>query len=193
MLRPMQEKSSGPSRATVVFAVLTALLTVTLYLEVRENRGLRATLVEMTEAKARERGLSEGQALAPLRLLDPAGITVPVGYEGFVGTVLLFHSAGCDACLATAPHWRSVLLEAERPDIHVVVAQTDGASARIDLEGLPPSFRVPLPPEGWLAALPAVPATLVLDANGVLLRAWYGELDAAARSSLVETLAHLGT
>jgi hypothetical protein len=193
MLRRMQEKSSGPSRATVVFAILTALLTVTLFLEVRENRGLRATLVKMTEAKARERGLEEGRALAPVELLDPAGVAVPVGFGGFVGTVFLFHSGGCDACAATAPRWRSALLEAARPDVHVVVAQTDGESARVDLEGLPASLSVPLPPEGWLAALPAVPATLVLDASGVLVRAWYGELDAEASSALIETLARLGS
>jgi len=193
MLRRMKEKSSLPSRGTAVFAVLTALLTTTLFLEVRENRSLRATLARVTESKARERGLEEGRALAPLLLLDPSGVTVPVGFDDFVGTVLLFHSAGCGACEATVPHWRSALLEAARPDVHVVVAQTDGQSARVDLEGLPASLAVPLPPEGWLAALPAVPATLVLDANGLLVRAWYGELDEDARSALVETLARLGS
>lgn len=189
----MREKGSGPSRGTVLFAVLTALLSVALLLEVRESRGLRATLAKVTESKARERGLAEGRALAPVRLLDPAGVTVPVAFGDFVGTVLLFHSAGCGACEATIPRWRSALLEAARPDVHVVVAQTDGESARIDLEGLPASLAVPLPPADWLAALPAVPATLVLDENGVLVRAWYGELDEDARSALVETLARLGS
>jgi len=193
MLRRMQEKSSLPSRGALVFALLTALLTIALFVEVRENRSLRATLVRVTEAQARERGLEEGRALAPLQLLDPSGVLVAVGFNGFVGTVLLFHSAGCGACAATVPHWRSALLEAARPDVHVVVAQTDGESARMNLEGLPTSLAVPLPPAGWLAALPAVPATLVVDANGLLVRAWYGELDEDARRALVETLALLGS
>ena len=189
----MRSKSSSPSGGAIVFAVLTALLTAALFLQVRENHGLRTTLARVTESAARARGLEEGRVLAPLSLLDPSGDTVQVGFGDFVGTVLLFHSAGCGACEATVPHWRSALLEAVRPDVHVVVAQTDGASARLDLEGLPASLAVPLPPEGWLAALPAVPATLVVDGNGLLVRAWYGELDQDARSALVETLARLGS
>ena len=189
----MPEKSSSPSLGTIVFALLTALLTVALFLELRANRGLRVTLAKVTEDKARAGGIAEGRSLAPVQLLDPSGVAVPVGFDGFVGTVLLFHAAGCGACEATAPRWRSALREAARPDVHVVVAQTDGATARIDLAGLPASLAVPLPPEGWLAALPAVPATLVLDANGSLVRAWYGELGEDARGALVDTLLHLGS
>lgn len=193
MLHRMPEKKSLPPLGTLVFAALTALLTIALFIEVRVNRGLRTTLAKMTERSARERGLEEGQALAPVQLLDPAGTAVRVGFEEFVGTVLLFHSGACDSCTVTAPRWRSALLEAARPDVHVVVAQTDGQSARVDLEGLPASLAVPLPPEGWIAALPTVPATLVLDARGTLVRAWYGELDEDAHGALVETLARLGS
>lgn len=106
---------------------------------------------------------------------------------------MLFHSGGCDACASTAPRWRSALAEASRPDLALVVAQTDGESGRVDLEGLPPSLVVPLPPDGWHAGLPAVPATLVVDTEGVLVQAWFGELDEAQRAELVRTLVALGS
>jgi hypothetical protein len=193
MLRRMKEASSPPSRGAIAFALLAAVLALALLFEVRETRVLRATLAKVTESKARERGLEEGRALEPLRLLDASGAEVAVRFDEAVGTVLLFHSSACGACEATAPRWRSALLEAARPDVRVVVAQTDGARARADLEGLPASLAVPLPPQGWLAGLPAVPATLVLDAEGVLVRAWYGELGDAEREALVETLARLAS
>ena len=189
----MAETKAAPARAAWIFALLTALLTAALYHEIRQNRVLRDALARMAELMARERGLEEGRALAAIELRDGAGAPVPVTFEHSVGTVLLFHSGGCDACANTAPRWRSALAEAARPDLQIIVAQTDGESTRIDLEGLPASLIVPLPPVGWHGNLPAVPATLVVDANGVLVRAWYGELDEASRKALVATLGQLGS
>lgn len=189
----MGDASGAPARGTVVFALLSAALTAALFVEIRENRALRTTLAKVTEMKARERGLVEGATLAPLELADAAGAPVRIEFQQAVGTVLLFHSGACDACAHTAPHWRSALLEAERPDLAVRVIQTDGAEARVDLEGLPASLVVPLPPVGWHANLPAVPATLLLDSAGVLVRAWYGELDEGERAELLAALRGLGT
>ena len=64
-------------------------------------------------------------------------------------------------------------------------------SEPLSLEGLPASLAVPLPPVGWLGAIPAVPATLVLDENGVLVRVWYGELDSDLAQELARTIAGL--
>lgn len=176
-----------------MFALLTAALTVALFVEIEENRALRTTLAQVTAMKARERGLAEGTTLAPLELLDRSGARKRLEFQEAVGSVLLFHSGSCNACAHTAPRWRSALLEAERPDLAVWVVQTDGADARVDLEGLPPSLVVPLPPAGWHANLPAVPATLLLDSAGVLVRAWYGELDEDGQGELLSALRSLGT
>ena len=188
MLRAMVQV---PTRATLVFATLTALLTLGLFLQLRRTRELAAALAAMTSQRARERGLAEGSALAPATLLDPAGALLPLRFDDTVGTLLLFHAAGCDACGTTRPLWVSAVTEAARPDVRVLCVQTDGAAERVDLEGLPPSLAVPLPPEGWLAALPAVPATLLIDSAGVLGRAWFGELDGATRAELVRALVEL--
>jgi len=184
--------SDGPSKSTLLFAGLTAVLTVGLTLQIRETRRLAALLREVTEMKAQRSGIEEGRPLAPLELLDSTGARVRVTFTEAVGTLLLFHSGGCDACTQTAPRWRAALAEAGRPDVAVVVAQTDGVSGRIDLEGLGTSLSVPLPPVGWHAGLPAVPATLVIDSQGVLVRAWYGALDEPQRTELVDTLTRLG-
>lgn len=184
--------SSRVPRSTLLFALLCVALSLALVLQQRETRRLRHELVRMTEARASARGLAPGAPLAPIELLDAAGTRVQVDFRAAVGTVVLFHAGACDACAHTAPHWRSALLEAARPDLAVFVAQTDGEAARVDLEGLPPSLAVPLPPVGWPADLPAVPATLVIDAEGVLVRAWYGELGEAERAEFVATLARLG-
>jgi hypothetical protein len=178
---------------TLLFATLTAALSVALALELRENRRLRDDLLAMAAAKARASGLEPGQVLAPVTLHDASGLDVRLDFTGEVpGTVLLFHSSVCDACAISSAHWRSAIAQAARPDVRVVCLQTDVEhGAPLLLEGLPASLAVPLPPVGWLAAVPAVPATLVLDANGVLVRVWYGELDGGIAEELARTIAEL--
>ena len=178
----------------LLFATLTAALGVALALEQRENRRLRGDLVALTAAQARAAGLQPGQPLAPVTLHDASGQDVRLDFTGgSPGTVLLFHSSSCDACAISSAHWRSAIAQAARPDVRVLCIQTDGANgAPLRLEGLPASLAVPLPPVGWLAEVPAVPATLVLDGGGVVVRAWYGELDAGIEQELARTIAESG-
>src|SRR5262245_18919841 len=180
---------------TLVFAALTAALTIALAVVVRENRRLRENIVALAQAKARAAGFEEGKALAPFTLRDAAGKDVRLDFEGdAIGTVLLFHASACEACQNSRAFWRSALEEAARPDVRVLCVQTDvvEGSAPISIEGLPASLAVPLPPVGWLAALPVVPATLVTDEDGTLVRAWYGELDAGSAKELAGVIAGLG-
>lgn len=177
----------------LLFAALTAALSVALALELRANRRLRAELVAMAAAKARASGIEPGQALAALTLHDGAGQDVRVDFTGELpGTVLLIHASSCEACASSSTHWRGAIEQAARPDVRVVCIQTDAESvAPLSLEGLPASLAVPLPPVGWIGALPAVPATLVLDENGVLVQVWYGEVDAGLAQELSRTIAGL--
>ena len=180
---------------TYAFALLTAALTLALALVVRENRRLREQLVSVVEAKARAAGLEPGSVLAPFALRDASGKEVVLDFAGeFLGTVFLFHASSCGASANTRPLWKSAIDAAARPDVRILCVQTDAvAGAHVDLEGLPASLAVPLPPVGWLAALPAVPATLVVDERGTLTRAWYRELDADAGQDLAKAIAALGT
>jgi peroxiredoxin len=161
---------------------------------VRENRRLREDLVALAGAKARAAGLEQGKVLAPFTLRDAAGKDVHLDFAGeFLGTVLLFHASSCDACANSRAFWRSAIEQAARPDVRVLCIQTDAVDgAPLALEGLPPSLAVPLPPVGWLAAIPAVPATLVVDERGALERAWYRELDADTAQELARVIAGLG-
>lgn len=177
----------------LLFAALTAALGVALLFVVRENRRLREQLVVLAEAKARAAGLEQGQVLAPFTLRDAGGKDVHLDFAGeFLGTVLFFHASSCGACQNSIPSLRSALDQAARPDVRVLCIQTDVLGAPLDLEGLPASLAVPLPPVGWLAALPAVPATLVVDEHGVLARAWWGELGAGDARELASSLEGLG-
>ena len=177
----------------ILFATLTAALGLALVLERRENRRLREDLVALAAAKAAASGIEPGQALSPFTLHDAAGADVRLDFTGeFAGTVLLVHASSCDACASSAAHWRSAVDQAERSDVRVLCIQTDAeAGTPLSLEGLPASLAVPLPPVGWLGAIPAVPATLVLDENGVLVRVWYGELDSDVAQELARTIAGL--
>src|SRR5262245_25230218 len=179
---------------TLAFAALTAALTVALALVVRENRRLREQLVALTAARARAAGLDEGRVLAPFTLRDAAGKDVHLDFTGeFLGTVLLFHASSCDACANSRAFWHSAIEQAARPDVRVLCIQTDVVDGPpLALEGLPPSLAVPLPPAGWLAAIPAVPATLVVDERGALTRAWYRELDGETAQELARAIAGLG-
>ena len=179
---------------TILFATLTAALSVALAFELRENRRLRGELIAMAAAKARAAGIEPGQALAPATLHDAAGAEVRLDFTGeFPGTVLLIHASGCDACASSSAHWRSAIGLAARPDVRVLCIQTDvKEGAPLALEGLPASLAVPLPPEGWLAALPAVPATLVADEHGRLTHAWFRALDAGLAEELAAAIQALG-
>jgi hypothetical protein len=181
-------------RGSTLFAALTLALTVALALMVRENQRLRQALIVMAKEKARASGLDVGQRLGPIALHDATGAPVNVRFEGeAAGSVLLFHASACGACEATRPQWKEAIAQVARPDVRVLCLQTDVVDgAPLTLEGLPPSLAVPLPPVGWLAALPAIPATLVVDGIGVVTWAWYGELTSEATSSFAAALAALG-
>jgi len=178
----------------LLFAALTAALGVALLFVVRENRRLREQLVALAAAKARAAGFEQGQVLAPFTLRDAGGKAVHLDFAGeFLGTILFFHASSCGACENSIPYFRSALDQAARPDVRVLCIQTDVVAGRpLDLEGLPASLSVPLPPVGWLAALPAVPATLVVDEHGVLAQAWWGELGAEDALELASAIVELG-
>ena len=178
---------------TLLFGLLTAALSVALILEARENHRLRDLLDRQAAHQARARGLAEGRALEPFTLRDAAGDEVRVDFAGDLsGSLLLFHARSCGACESSVAFWREALARANRPDVRVLCIQTDAAEGALhDLQGLPSSLAVPLPPTGWLAALPAVPATLVVDGYGVLTRAWYSEIDAGGAHELAGVLASL--
>src|SRR5262245_6542380 len=109
---------------TIAFALLTAALTVALAVVVNKNRALREELVVLAAEKARASGLQEGQTLAPFTLRDAAGKSVHLDFAGeFLGTVLLVHASGCEACQNSRPFWRRALDEAARPDVRVVCVQ----------------------------------------------------------------------
>jgi peroxiredoxin len=176
----------------LLFAALTVVLTVALARELRENRRLRQDLLAMATAKARAAGITPGQVLEPFTLRDAAGQEARIDFAGCAGTVLLFHAAHCEACAFSSPHWRSAVEQAARPDVRVLPIQTDvdegGPQA---LEGLPASLVVPRPPLGWLAALPVVPATLVVDEHGAVVKAWFGEIDPVTEQELANAIAEL--
>lgn len=190
----VRPRKAETKRWLLVFVALTVALTAVLALLLRENHELRAQFRALAATKARAGGLELERAVAPLRLTDASGASVTVRFEGeAVGTLLLFHAAGCGACARTSASWRAALAAADRPDVRVLCVQTDGAQgAPLALEGLPASLAVPLPPAGWLAALPAVPATLLVDYRGVLTWAEYGELSADSAQSLTAALATVG-
>jgi hypothetical protein len=179
---------------TLLLAVCTAVLCAALVLLVRENGRLRDRLVALTASRARERGLEEGRVLDAITLRNAAGEDVGVRFgAGEPGSLLLFHASACDACEATRPLWRNMVERSHRPDVRVLCIQTDvTAGAPIELEGLPASLAVPLPPTGWPASLPAVPATLLVDGAGVLTRAWYGELSDDMTREATEAIGALG-
>lgn len=179
---------------TFVFAALTALLCVAVAVVVRENRRLRSEVAALVRSNARAAAPAEGDVLGPVVLRDAAGNDVPLDFTGeFAGTVLLVHSSACDACEASRVHWSSALERASRPDVRVLCIQTDVIDGPpVALEGLPASLAVPRPPPGWLAALPAVPATLVADAHGRLTHAWFRRLDAGLADELAAAIQALG-
>jgi thiol-disulfide isomerase/thioredoxin len=182
------ERPSRPwsESAFTLFLVLACLaLAVLVFLLARENRRLKAELVAAPRAVPAE-AWKAGDRLGPLTLVNGEGSTEAITFDREEGrTLLLVFSPGCPACEETYPFWEFVV-EAAPPALRVV-----GLSVGDDP---PPSLALPVytlldSDRESMQRVPLVPATLLIDREGRVVRAWYGVLETEDEDALLGEVA----
>ena len=107
------------------------------------------------------------------------------------GTLVLVFTATCPACRETLPIWKRLLGEASFPGFRFVGLQLDlhgnetAASVAREDPLLPfPVYGVRRERGDVLTKVPVIPTTLILDAAGVVQKAWFGVLTESEQDEL---------
>jgi len=170
------------------FLVIACLaLAVLVLLLARENRALKASLASggHTSIANDPNALKAGDTMAPFDMIDASGAKTRLEFgRGEDRTLLLVFSVSCPACEKNLPIWNALLVQAPPPSVRVVAIQTDKWSPTGEKSAaLDPTFPYPVYGIGRaqpapLAKVPYIPATVVLDRTGVVIKAWFGILTA---------------
>ena len=161
--------------ACTVLSVLVILLAV-------QNLRLRRELSEQIAGPAKD-ALQKGETLAALTLIGEDGESGLLEFgQGEERTLLLIFSVHCPACEQTFPIWEELVAELRQtPGLRIVGIQTDLASEDESYPSgtLPPAFPfgifgVDYEASEAMGRIPFIPATIVLDTEGVVEEVWFG-------------------
>jgi peroxiredoxin len=180
--RPVDAYSIFLVVACVALAGLVVALTI-------QNRSLKQQLAHAGGPPPPQ--FEAGDTVAPITVVADTGETKTITFgEGESKTLLLVFSSTCPACKETVPVWRDLLASPPPSGVRVVGVQTD----RLDknpaaASELAASFPFPVygykrPHTDPLAKVPFIPAAIVVDAKGVVVKAMFGVPDKDAIASL---------
>jgi peroxiredoxin len=167
---------------TVFLMAACAVLSVLVILLAVQNLRLKRELSEQIAGPAKD-ALQKGETLASLTLIGENGSSGPLEFgQGEERTLLLVFSVHCPACEQTFPIWEGLVAELQAtPGLRMLGVQTDLPS---EDESHPPGTLPPAFPFGIfgvdydaseaMAKIPYIPATIVLDSEGVVEDVWFG-------------------
>ncbi|GEM_PF-1476991 len=187
---------------TLFLTVACLALVVLVLLLARQNVRLKKELGSFTAGGAEEVHL-EGEVFPALTLFDAGGTDQVVDFGGGEAgkqTLLLIFSSQCPACVQTIPLWEEVFAglgnrpEDEPGPVQVLAIQTDmpdpqepeGEAGGMLTAAMPFQvfgFRDPATSKE-LARVPYIPAALLLDSGGTVVRTWIGVPDDTAQDEL---------
>lgn len=190
-----------------MFMMVACLVLVILVLMLaRQNVQLKKELGSFTAGGADQVHM-EGQVFPVLTVFDQAGNDHTIDFgQGAAGrqTLLLVYSSQCPACVQTIPLWEDVFLglrtrpENESGPVEVLAIQTDlpdPAKPDADL-GAMLTLALPFPVFGIrdpatmeeLSRIPYIPAALLLDSDGKVVRTWIGVPSEEVQSELKQLI-----
>lgn len=180
------------------FLVLATLaLSVLVVVLARNNRQLRAEAVALRQL-AGDSALFPGELLASLDSFAPPtapnttptdGSALPASndaaqnaldlVDGRPGTILLLYSGACGACDVVMPRFAALAARHGASGVACYAIQIDAKAPAdlthtnlgVDVRGVPGAER------SWLRRIPLVPAIVILDHEGALVRGIYGAPD----------------
>ena len=167
------------------FLVLATLaLSVLVIVLARHNRQLRGEAAALRQL-AGDSALFPGELLASLDSFAPEG-TPPDSaqnalalIDGRPGTILLLYSGACGACEVVMPRFAALAARHGASGLACYAIQIDAKSpAELTHTNLGAEVRgVPGAERSWLRRIPLVPAIVILDHEGALVRGYYGAPD----------------
>ncbi len=147
---------------------------------VLQNRKLMRRIEALTQsvyAAERPPTLIEGQAFPHLTLRDAAGAPVELARPPeHTATLLLVSSATCDLCESVRPVWKQVAETASGSHLRVLELVL-GAEPEALVDRVAPYGLVSAGDDAWslVGRIPGVPAAILIEDTGLVLRAFYGE------------------
>lgn len=187
----MATEAPGPTEVTrdrgkrdpfTVFLVVACIaLSVLVFLLARENRRLKADLSQAAAGQMPADSLKPGDAVEPLALVADGGKPSRLDFsaEG-PRTLLLVFSTHCPACEKTLPIWNDLLASGLPRDLRAVGVRTDrekagAATGTVLTAGLHfPVFAPQDPSPPLLGKIPYIPAAVLLDSRGLVVKVWVG-------------------
>ncbi len=180
-------KGRGGSRLfTGLLVVACAGLSLEVVLLARTNRELRNQLAA-ERAKPTDWQVQPRERFDSFSLIDQIGSTIEVTFGvGKPASILLFFADGCEACERIYPTWMELFAEPGSGAARVFAIQVDepGNAAVAHNTLALPVFKVPEHDFSAIQKVLSVPATLIVDAEGVVQRVWRGDLSDAAIGEL---------
>jgi hypothetical protein len=173
--------------ATVVLAVLVTLLSL-------ENRRLKASLSRVID-QSMPASLAVGRAVPPIEVTDRTGSPATLLFAGQApATLVMVISGSCDQCQSMIPVWARQIDRASNPRVRIVCIQTDAVAPDLfeKMEQSWPLYGGIKGKRGWVRDVPIVPATLLLDAGGVITHTWLGRMDDEQAEALMFALIGAG-
>lgn len=170
----------GTSRlftGALVLAVIALSVLVTLL--AKQNRELKVRIGQLSTPTLPP-SLATGQTVGPLKLMDSSGTESVLAFDGSApATLILVGETGCPHCEKSLPVWEAAIQKASNARLRVVAIELDGTTPeKLRRAGSSLAFFGPVGPrkDTWLREVPIVPAAFLVDARGVILRSWLGEL-----------------
>ncbi|MDX2116972.1 MAG: thioredoxin family protein [Planctomycetota bacterium] len=162
---------------TLVFAVCG--LSGLSFLLARQNRDLKAQIARLTPPPVT---LPAGTPLAPLALIDAAGVAKSLDLASDRATLVIAVGMGCGYCVQTAPQYREALAAASADRLRVVWVLLDATKPE-DLAheaatlGEPSLVFARDARTTWLRQINITPSAVLIDKAGHVIKAWPGVLD----------------
>lgn len=190
---------------TTFLLLATLALSLLLLLLMRQNRNLRSEATALRQLTG-EAALPRGEMLASLETFAPPPTHSPATtapdtptpdamtfIDGRLGTLLYLFSASCGSCETVMPRVAALSARHTPAGVECFAIQID-ANAPDDLDHTDLGLAVRGvhdAPRTWLRRVPLVPAMVLIDHDGVLVRAWYGAPDEPQWAQIETELAAL--
>lgn len=173
--RPAGTERGRRDLFTPFLVVACIALAALVFFLARQNRELKARVAGL-ETQAMPPGtLKTGDRVEPMTLLAESGVPTVVEFgSSKPKTLLLVFSAHCPACEKTLPLWNPFAVRVAATGTRVVGIQLDKGQSASAVVARFPVYAVTKPEPAALGKLPYVPAAVVLDGHGIVVKAWFG-------------------
>ncbi len=172
---PGRGRAPRSARGWLLACAALAALDFALVWRVRELNRRVAGLTRLVEAHERPL-LLEGEAFPALTLIDADSRPVPLlDGAGSSGTLLLVSSETCEVCADVRPVWAVAAERCADSPLRVLELVLDAKPASLPAreQGYP---LVASGGDAWslVGRIPGIPAALLIDANGIVRRSFFG-------------------